>query len=160
MPTITRGAAQDSSDGAPENSAPADVTIAGPFHDGDADFDDCGGAGMGTTEETAAMSAMSDQVVKMFAPGLIVKMGAIWQDPVVNMEAMQATTGQLQATQARRDEGTPEHQKTMNKNPESPMPALMRGTSDTTPPAKPVYRHIRSIFPFSHGLKTRQERST
>ena len=75
MPTI--------SDGAPENSAPADVTIAGPFDDGDEDFDDHGGVGMGTAEEVAAMSAMFGQMVKM--------------------EAMQAKTGQLQATQARRD---------------------------------------------------------
>ena len=30
-----------------ENSATADVTIAGPFDDGEADFDDHSGAGMG-----------------------------------------------------------------------------------------------------------------
>ena len=64
MPTITRGAAKDSSDGTPENSAPADVTIAGPFDDGDGDFGDHGGVGMGTTEVTGAMSAMFDQMVK------------------------------------------------------------------------------------------------
>ena len=88
MPTITRGAAKDSSDGAPENSAPADATIAGPFDDGDADFDDHGGVDMGTTEETVSVSAMSDQMVEM------VKMDATWQGSMVKMEAMQAKIDQ------------------------------------------------------------------
>ena len=81
-------------------------------------------------------------------------------DQMVKMEAMQAKIDLLQATQARRGEEAREQQEKMSKNLESLMAALMRGTSDTTPPATPVYRHIRSIFTFPHGLKTRQERST
>ena len=101
MPTVTRGAEKDPSDGTPKNSAPADVTIAGPFDDGEADFDDRSGAGMGTAEET-------DQMLEMVGAaegtgegtGQIAKMGAIWQGPMAKMKVMQATISQMQSMQA------------------------------------------------------------
>ena len=48
MPSVTHGAAKDSSDGSP-HSAHADVplALAGPFDDGNANFDDPNGANMG-----------------------------------------------------------------------------------------------------------------
>ena len=88
MSTITRGAAKDSSDGTPENSAPADVTIAGPFDDGEADFDDHNGADMGAAKETGQMVMVgaaeeTDQIVKM---------DAIWQGSMAKMKAMHGGT--------------------------------------------------------------------
>ena len=97
MPTTTRGTAKDSSDGTPEISAPADVTIACPFDDGEADFHGQSGADMGSAGETDQMARMVGAAEET---DQIVKMSATCQDPMAKMKTMEATADQLQATQA------------------------------------------------------------
>ena len=88
MPSVTRGAAIDSSDGSP-HSAHADVplALAGPFDDGNANFDDPNGAGMG-------VGAAED-------PGQVLKMDSTSETTLKAMQAtlgkaMEATTAQMQ----------------------------------------------------------------
>ena len=141
MPAATRGEAKDqrdtsavAPDGAPENSAPADVATAGPFDDGNGNFSDQSvegavrgpgggssaravhdedGAYMGTKEKTAAMQAVFGQ-----------------------MEAMRTAADRMQATQALRDGQASADQEKMSEYPQTPTAAIKRGTSETGPPAE------------------------